>query len=161
MIQLFTDKWEQQADKHNRMKFSIFFIFGYKHLVMSRISTFFKSKDAKWYVEAAFVLLIIIAVTVIFVFAHRSLNDFWQSSQGAIGFLWIYFYRLLLQDYFDYKYLGKKLNIWAFLIFGTYLLVVPWFMDVLFIGLFLLNALIVTPYFRYKWRKHCTLKDMI
>lgn len=110
---------------------------------MSRISTFLKSKDAKWYVEAAFVLLIIIAVTVIFVFAHRSWNDFWQSSQGAIGFLWIYFYRLLLQDYFDYKYLGKKLNIWAFLIFGTYLLVVPWFMDIWIIGFLLFLAVLL------------------
>ena len=120
---------------------------------MSRISTFFKSKDAKWYVERSFVLLVLAACTMIVVFADMSLNDFWQSSQGSLGFLWIYFYRLLLQDYFDHKYLGKKLNIWSLIIFGAYLLVVPWFMNIWIIGLLLFLAVLFYWVLRRKWRR--------
>jgi hypothetical protein len=120
---------------------------------MSRISTFFKSKDAKWYVERLFVFLVLAACTMIIVFADMSLNDFWQNRHGFLGVLWISFYSLLLRDYFDYKYFGKKLNIWSLLIFGAYLLVMPWFMGIWIVGLLMLQGVILFWIERRKWRR--------
>jgi hypothetical protein len=117
---------------------------------MNKISIFFKSKDAKWYVERSFVLLIIIAFTVIFVFADISWNDIWQSSHGAIGMFWIIFYRTLLNKYFENKYLGKKPNNWAFLFFVAILLIIPWFMHLFMVGLVLFSAILL---FWNDWRK--------